>query len=134
MYALSSPSFGITAFTAGGALIGSVTGLSGPGSFAIAVSPVDGKIYALTGGGCGGFPAGFVQVIDPVTLVAGAPIPVPGIYCEPRAAGKLIIGVTVPVGAPIPTLSEWALITLATMLALFGLVGTRTRAARSRAR
>ena len=133
VYALS-PSFGITAFTAGGALIGSVTGLSGTSllRFAIAVSPVDGKIYLLIGDSCAG--TGSVQVIDPVTLVAGAPIPVPGIYCEPRAAGKLIIGVTASGVASIPTLSTWALIMLAAMLALVGLVGTRTRAARTRPR
>jgi hypothetical protein len=135
VYALEGfPSFGVAAFTAAGGLIGPVTGLPSNGRTAIAVSPVDRTIYALSTGACSGFPQGLIWAIDPVTLAAGPGIAVPGTYCEPRAAGQLIIGPTVhpmPGGQPIPTLSIWALIMLVAVLASFGLVGI-TRAARSR--
>jgi hypothetical protein len=141
VYALAGfPLFGITAFTAGGTLIGPVTGLTtGPlGSrMAIAVSPFDGTIYALgNSGGCDGITPGFFQAIDPVTLIAGTPIQVPGIYCEPRAAGKIILGPFAPAAVPprIPALSEWVLMMLAAMLTLFGIAAARTRAARWPAR
>lgn len=100
-----------------GTSIGSVTGLAAGTRMAIAVDPATDNVIALGNmGSCSG-PGGTggpFQVINANTLVAGAPVLVPGIYCEPRAAGQIIMAF-VPVAAPavaVPALSWYALILL----------------------
>lgn len=132
VYALTTAGGGtITAYTSAGALIGTVTGLAAISGaqyrFAIAVSPTDGKVIVLVGGQCGAGAAatGYFQLIDPVTLVAAAPIVVPGVYCEPRAPGQIIVRAAGPVSPGIVTVPQSVptLSLLGNMILMLSLMG-----------
>ena len=115
IYALDN-SDAINAYNADtGGLIGPVTGLAPGSRMAVAVDPTTDDVIALgNSGGCSGSPGtgGPFQVINANTLVAGAPILVPGIYCEPRAAGQIIMSFAPAPVVAVPALRWYALILL----------------------
>lgn len=119
IYALGTSSALAVYDAASGALVGPVTGLTADPRMAVAVDPTTGRAITLgNSGSCSGGPGGPFQIIDPVTLAAGAPIPVPATYCEPRAAGQIIAA---PAGATaVPALAWYALVALAACLLALG--------------
>ena len=95
---------------------------------ALAVNPTNGEVITLGNmGSCAGGPGGPFQIINPNTLVAGPPIPVPPTYCEPRAAGQIIVAAVQPqvAGEDSPTLSWYALAALVALLVGVGVMRLR---------
>ena len=121
IYALST-SGAINVFNAAtGVLIGPVTGLTADGRMAVAMNPVTGEAITIgNSGSCAGGPGGPIQVINPVTLAAGPPIQVPAIYCEPRAAGHIIVAAVSTMPEDAPMLPWYALLALVACLTALG--------------
>ncbi|PYQ28862.1 MAG: hypothetical protein DMF56_14410 [Acidobacteria bacterium] len=128
IYALNTAGAVGVADAATGAAIGPVTGLTADPRMALAVNPTNGEVITLGNmGSCAGGPGGPFQIVNPNTLAAGPPIPVPPTYCEPRAAGQIIVAAVQPqvAGEDSPTLSWYALAALVALLVGVGVMRLR---------
>lgn len=117
----------ITTLTAGVGVAAPVQTLSAAGASTTLTESAPPVGYTLTSVSCSGLGAGGTAtpslVTRSVTLDAAATAAGAAIACTFTNT----VNSPVLVSSPIPTLSEWAMITLATLMALFGMVQLRRR-------
>jgi len=102
------------------AIVTTITGFSDP--FGVDVTPDGNSLYVtdLGSDSVAVVNTNTNQIIDTITQ---------GIFGTPGSSGRFIADAPLPVSEPIPTLSEWGVITLAALFGIAGFVAIRRKSA-----